>query len=52
MTATKQAPGRIEGVTIMKRDMDLIRSLLLKIEKAPPRASWQAIVTTDDNEPT
>jgi hypothetical protein len=34
----------------MKRDMDLVRELLLKIEAAPPRASWKAIVTTTDND--
>ena len=33
----------------MKRDMDLIRDLLLKIEEAPPKASWKVIVTTKDD---
>jgi len=33
----------------MKRDMDLIRDLLLKIEEAPPKASWRVIVTTKDD---
>jgi hypothetical protein len=34
----------------LKRDMDLVRELLLKIEEAPPRSSWKAIVTTKDDD--
>ena len=34
----------------MKRDMDMVRNLLLKIKTAPPRASWKQIITTDDND--
>lgn len=34
----------------MKRDMDMVRDLLLKIEAAPPRASWKTVVTTTDND--
>lgn len=33
----------------MKRDMDLVRDLLLKIEVEPPRASWKAIVPKSDD---
>jgi hypothetical protein len=34
----------------MKRDMDLIRGLLLKIEEAPERVSWKSIVPEDNGE--
>lgn len=33
----------------MKRDMDVVRELLLRIEAAPQRPSWKAIVTSTDD---
>jgi hypothetical protein len=34
----------------MKRDMDILRDLLLKIEEAPGKVSWKAIVDGTDEE--